>query len=104
MMHRSIQVLIVSLNLAGVVCPQEWHHYGGDAGGQKYSPLKQIHKRNVTQLRVAWEYDTGDVSDRSVYPVYSTFEATPLVIDGVMYLSTGFHRLLALDAETGRLL
>ena len=70
----------------------------------KYSPLDQINKSNVRQLELAWEYDTGDSSDGTKYPYSSAFEATPLVIDGVMYLTTPFHRLLALDAETGKLL
>jgi membrane-bound PQQ-dependent dehydrogenase (glucose/quinate/shikimate family) len=82
----------------------EWRHWGNDAGGMKYSPLDQINKENVQQLKVAWTYDTGDFSDGTVHPSRSAFEATPLVIDGVMYVATAFHRLLALDPETGKLL
>lgn len=81
---------------------QEWRYYGGDAGGMKYSPLKQIDKSNVTRLRPAWTYHTGDVSDGKTLPVRSVFEATPLVVDGVMFVTTPFCRLIALDAETGR--
>ena len=80
---------------------QEWPHVGGDAGGSRYSPLKQITKENVSRLEVAWEHDTGDFSDGTNLRRFSAFEATPLVIDGVMYVSTPFHRLLALDPETG---
>lgn len=79
----------------------EWRFYGGDAGGSRYSPLDQINKKNVARLQEAWVYDTGDVSDGTVYPTRSAFEATPLVIDGVMYVSTPFCRLIALDPETG---
>jgi len=78
-----------------------WRAFGGDASGTKYSPLDQIHKKNVTGLREAWVYDTGDVSDGTTYPTRSAFEATPLVVDGVMYVSTPFCRLIALDPETG---
>jgi len=53
-------------------------------------------------LKVAWTYHTGDVSDGSKYPVRSAFEATPLVVDGVMYFTTPFSRVIALDAETGK--
>ncbi|HKU87682.1 MAG TPA: pyrroloquinoline quinone-dependent dehydrogenase [Casimicrobiaceae bacterium] len=79
----------------------EWAHYGGDAGGRRYSPLTQIDRRNVARLEVAWEYRTGDVSDGQDGRPWSAFEATPIVVDGVMYLSTPFSRVIALDAQTG---
>ena len=87
--------------LMPAVHAQEWPHYGGDAGGSRYSTLKQITKENVSRLRVAWVHDTGDFSDGTKLSRLSAFEATPLVIDGVMYVATPFHRLLALDPETG---
>jgi quinoprotein glucose dehydrogenase len=82
---------------------QEWHHYGGDAGGSRYSPLRQINRTNVTQLERAWTYHTGEIDQsagtgRDAFP----FQCTPIVVDGVMYLSTPNNRLIALDAETGR--
>jgi len=83
------------------VSSQEWPYYGHDAGGMRYSPLKQIDRQNVANLKVAWTYDTGDFSDGTIYPTRSSFEATPLVVDGVMYFSTAFDRLFALDPETG---
>jgi quinoprotein glucose dehydrogenase len=81
---------------------REWRHYGGDAGGTKYSSLKQINRSNIAGLKPAWTYRTGDVSDGKTLPVRSTFEATPIVVDGVMYVTTPFCRLIALDAETGK--
>ncbi len=81
---------------------QEWRYYGGDAGGMKYSALKQISRSNVTQLKVAWTFRTGDVSDGKTYPTRSAFEGTPLMVDGVLYVTTPFNRLIALDAETGK--
>ncbi len=80
----------------------DWPHYGGDAGGSRYSPLTQVNKNNVTELVVAWEYHTGDVSDGSGGRRKSEFEATPIVVDGTMYLSTPFNRVVALDPETGQ--
>ncbi|HUN50371.1 MAG TPA: pyrroloquinoline quinone-dependent dehydrogenase [Candidatus Sulfotelmatobacter sp.] len=80
----------------------DWRYYGGDAGGSRYSPLTQITKENVAQLKVAWEYHTGDVSDGSGGRPKSEFEATPIVVDGTLYLSTAFNRVVALDPETGR--
>ncbi len=91
-----------TLILAAPLLAQEWPYYGGDSGGTKYSPLKQITPANVGGLRVAWEFHTGDVSDGKTYAVRSSFEATPLVIDGVMYVTTPFNRLIALDPETGK--
>lgn len=88
--------------LATVLSAQEWPSYGGDPGGTKYSPLKQIDRTNVTRLKVAWTYHTGDISDGKESPIRSAFEATPLVVDGVMYVTTAFSRLIALDPETGK--
>lgn len=68
----------------------------------KYSPLKQINRSNVSRLREAWTYRTGDMSDGSTYPSRSAFETTPLMVDGVLYLTTPFCRLIALDGDTGR--
>jgi quinoprotein glucose dehydrogenase len=80
----------------------DWPYYGGDPGGSRYSPLTQINKSNVAELKVAWEYHTGDVSDGSDNRRKSEFEATPIVVDGTMYVSTPFNRVVALDPETGR--
>ncbi|MFN7995023.1 MAG: PQQ-binding-like beta-propeller repeat protein [Bryobacteraceae bacterium] len=81
---------------------QEWRSYGGDPGGTKYSPLRQIDRANVTRLKPAWIYHTGDISDGTKWPTRSAFEATPLAVDGVLYVTTPFSRLVALDAATGR--
>lgn len=79
----------------------DWSSWGGDPGGTKYSPLKEINRVNVQSLRPLWTFDVDDFSDAQKLPVASAFEATPLVIDGTLYISTPFHRLFALDAETG---
>jgi glucose dehydrogenase len=83
---------------------KEWRSYGADPGNTKYSPLDQINKRNVASLRPAWIFNTGDSSDGKQYPSRSAFEATPLMVRGVLYVVSPFHRLFALDAETGRVL
>ena len=80
----------------------EWPYYGNDTGGQRYSPLTQINRDNASQLKVAWVYHTGDVSDGGKDRSKSGFENTPIVVDGVMYISTPFCRVIALDPETGR--
>jgi quinoprotein glucose dehydrogenase len=78
-----------------------WAFYGGDAGGSRYSPLDQINKSNVTELKPAWEIHTGDVSDGSDGRPRSEFEGTTIIVGGTMYLSTPFDRVLAVDPETG---
>jgi len=79
----------------------DWRHYGADSGGSKYSPLDQINRMNVTQLKVAWSFHTGDLPDQKMA---ATFECTPLVVDGVMYITTAFSKVIALEAETGKIL
>ncbi|MGA2984220.1 MAG: pyrroloquinoline quinone-dependent dehydrogenase [Terriglobia bacterium] len=92
------------ISLSGIATAQEWPNYGGDLGGTKYSALAQINRQNVKGLKVAWTYHTGDVSDGTTYNYKSTFECTPLVVDGVMYITTPFSRVIALDPESGKAL
>jgi quinoprotein glucose dehydrogenase len=79
----------------------EWSSYGGDHGGSRFSPLAQINRTNVQQLKIAWIYHTGDVSDGANHPRRSGFETTPIMVDGTLYFSTAFNRVIALDPETG---
>jgi len=79
----------------------DWPYYGHDAGGMRYSPLTEINKENVSQLKVAWVFHTGDVSDGSHDSKRSGFETTPLVVDGTLFLTTPFNRVIALDPATG---
>lgn len=97
-----LRILLASSLYVLTANAQEWPVYGGDAGGTRYSTLKQINRANVATLREAWTYHTNDVSDGKEYNVRSAFEATPLVVDGVLYLVTAFDRLIALEPETGK--
>ena len=78
-----------------------WPYYGHDAGGMRYSPLTQITRTNVSRLKVAWVFHTGDLSEGRNGEKRSGFETTPLVVDGTLYLTTPFNRVIALDPETG---
>ena len=89
-------LLIVGI---GLCAAQEWRHWGGDAGGQKYSKLKQVDRGNVAKLAVAWTYKTGEIADGKNYVTRSAFETTPLMADGVLYLTTPFNRVVALALE-----
>src|SRR5215472_17653206 len=82
--------------------PSEWPSYGNDAGGSRYSPLTEIDRSNVARLFVAWIYRTGEtVGEPRPYGHYA-FEATPIMVDGTLFLSTPYNRVIALDAETGK--
>jgi len=78
-----------------------WPYYGHDAGGTRYSPLTQINRENVAQLKVAWTFRSGDISEGGGQRKRSGFETTPLLVDGTLYLTTAFNRIVALDPETG---
>jgi quinoprotein glucose dehydrogenase len=79
----------------------DWPTWGHDPGGQRFSPLAAIDRGNVHTLKVAWTFRTGD----SYQPKQSkptAFEATPIYVDGTLYLSTPLGRILALDPVTGQ--
>ena len=80
----------------------EWPNYGNDPGGMRYSSLSQINRENVSKLKVAWIFHTGDVSDGSHDRRRSGFEATPILVDGTLYFTTGFNRVIALDPQSGK--
>jgi quinoprotein glucose dehydrogenase len=93
--------LICSTARGQVSQDTEWPTYGNDPGGMRYSPLAQINRENVTKLKVAWTFHTGDVSERTGGRKRSGFETTPLFVDGTLYLTTPFNRVIALDPQTG---
>jgi quinoprotein glucose dehydrogenase len=74
----------------------DWANVGNDKGGMRYSTLKQIDRSNVKNLKVAWTYKCGDAASAG-----TTIECTPIVVDGVMYLTTVRLNVVALDAATG---
>ncbi len=97
-----LRLLLLIAVPAALPAGSDWPVYGGDAGGTRHSPLKQIDRGNVAKLKVAWTYRTGDFSDGQPGSVRSAFESTPLAIDNVLYVVSAFQRLIALDAETGK--
>ncbi|MBK6423233.1 MAG: pyrroloquinoline quinone-dependent dehydrogenase [Gemmatimonadetes bacterium] len=89
-----------------------WGAYGGDPGGGRFSALRQIDTANVGRLALAWTYRTGDAThdDHSEGPGTSCgrchtgaskFEATPILADGRLYLSTPLNRVIAVDPAAG---
>jgi alcohol dehydrogenase (cytochrome c) len=75
--------------------PGRWIHYLGDYRGYRHSPLRSLNPKSVSQLQVAWAMPTG---------TQQQFEVAPIVYGGVLYMSTSYNRLFALDARTGELL
>ena len=75
--------------------PGSWMAHGRDYAEQRFSPLDQIHAGNVGELGLAWSFDLG--STRGV-------EATPIVVDGVLFVTASWSHVFALDAGTGELL
>src|SRR2546430_15792812 len=103
---RSIQLYALLAATAGcATCaapapPRDWPVTGGDPGNTRYSPLTQIDRRNVARLRLAWTYHSGDVPPDS----QSQIQATPIVVDGVLYTTTPPLAVIALRADKGTLL
>lgn len=79
----------------------EWHQYGRTPFGQRYSPLAQITPTNVSDLKLAWQYETGDIK-RADDVGETTYQVTPLKIGGNLYLCTPHNLAIALDAATGK--
>lgn len=86
----------------------DWPSYGGDNGSSKYSALDQITAQNVDDLVVAWSWDSVDnetvaanIAGNNSTAVPGPYKATPIVVEGTMYIPTSFGRVVALDAQSG---
>src|SRR5215831_17922704 len=97
----------LSLCLCAAVVSQssqqmEWLYYGGDQAGTKYSSLADINTSNVQRLQIAWQWKHWETALQEFGTTPGFFEATPLMIDGVLYVTTPYNNIAALDAETGK--
>ncbi len=104
---RAITLLLLAAAAAGCASQgpnTDWRVTGGDAGNTRYSTLDQINRANVAQLRVAWVYHTGDMPAHGPWGGASEIQATPIVIDGVLYTTTPALAVIALHAESGKLI
>ncbi len=77
----------------------EWPAYGGDVLGSRFSRLTQINRENVSRLTVAWTYRTGEPLPAGGRR--RSLEVTPIVVNGVMYISTPLGKVVALDPVSG---
>lgn len=82
----------------------EWANYAGDKANSKYSPLTQINKENFTRLKVAWTWRSAEEEITKANPKVKTWlwESTPLMVGGILYVSTSLSQVAALDAATGK--
>lgn len=82
----------------------QWRYYGGDAGSTKYSPLDQINASNVGSLKLAWTWESPDVALQVKNAMLGAFgyEVTPVMVDGVLYVSTSLSQVAAIDPKTGK--
>lgn len=90
----------VDIDYSGPV--DDWQHAGKDVRGQRFSTLTQITTDNVGSLQLAWQYNHGDYSWHGGDIGASTFEATPLLVDGNLYFCTPFSRVISLDPSSGK--
>ena len=109
-MNRTVRALVAALSLGAAAHAQapataDWPTTEGAPGGGRYSPLTDITRANVKQLRVAWRYRHGDFFE-GAFPLKvnrgSAFESTPVVVHGRLVFTTPRNRVIALDPETGR--
>ncbi|MDB5454370.1 MAG: Quinoprotein glucose dehydrogenase [Caulobacteraceae bacterium] len=107
---RSATVLSL-LALAGCAPPEpraraaadvDWPFYGGDAGGQRYSTANEITPANVRGLRVAWTHSTGEMAHHPDAMKHASFENTPILAGGRLFICSQFNAVSALDPITGK--
>lgn len=89
-----------STNISSSASNADWRTTGGEPGNSRYSYLEQINRANVAQLQVAWTYHTGDTAGHP----HSQIQATPIVIDGVLFTTTPALSVVALRADRGTLI
>jgi quinoprotein glucose dehydrogenase len=80
----------------------EWLYYGGDPGNSKYSALADINAQNAGRLQISWQWKHWETPLKEYGTTPGFFEGTPLMIDGVLYVTTPYNNIAALDAETGK--
>ena len=102
-MRAIVALLAAALPVLGDAADAGWTHYGGTAGGTRWSDASQIDRGNVDALAVAWRYSTGELRRRGADLIAnSSTQTTPIVVEGALVFCTPFNRLVALDPATGR--
>jgi quinoprotein glucose dehydrogenase len=78
-----------------------WANYGNDPGGTRYSTAQQIDRTDVSQLQLAWTFRTGALQTKTDLMEKAAFEATPILVENRLFLSTPYNHVIALDPQTG---
>ena len=105
-MNRLLCTVLLTLYLPNALSQSpaagDWPAYGRDVYGSRYSPLDEINRTNVADLKEVWRYDTGEASPNFKTRERPTFEATPILVEGTLFFSTPLGRVIALDPNTGK--
>jgi quinoprotein glucose dehydrogenase len=96
--------LLLGIAASGLYSQTDWPGYGGDPGGQRYSGLSQINTKNVSKLKLAWQYgvDPSAIDLNSANRLLTATEAVPIMVGGVLFTPTVRHTIVALEPETGK--
>src|SRR5450432_3670144 len=92
-------VLFAGIFVPALYPQMDWPAYGHDPAGQRYSPLAKINVRNVSKLRMAWQYgiDPGGVDLDAATRALTATEAVPIMVGGILYTPTLHHSMVALE-------
>lgn len=87
-----------------LVSGNEWKNYGGSKGSSQYSSLNQIDSSNFKRLHIAWTWRSVEENITRTHPEIKSWvwESTPLMVEGVLYISTSLSQVAAIDAATGK--
>jgi len=96
-----LMVLLLTALPAGAAPGEDWPAYGGSPHSDRQSPLTDIDARTVNDLRIAWTWSHGDRAMPAQQTAPGRFETTPLMVDGLLYASTPYGNVVALDPVSG---
>jgi quinoprotein glucose dehydrogenase len=103
-----LSVAFAGFNFSAVVMATDWVHYGSDLSSSKYAPFDQINHSNVGALQLAWSWNSPDNATVAANHAAENFRATPgafkstpIAINGILYISTSFGRVAAIDGVSG---
>src|SRR5689334_2937084 len=91
-----LAVLLSSAEEQKQTAGEGWSNYGGDPGGLRYASASQITRKNVAQLQLAWTFHTGALQRETKLIRKAAFEATPILVENKLFLTTPYDKVFAL--------